>query len=68
LAEGRDHAASLVELGLGQLCIAHEAVQVLHRSGHDLPEARVLAACQLGQHRGGHVLLSLDDHRGVSLR
>ena len=62
LAELDDVGHRLAELLLGELHLAREVVQVAHEGRHDLLEARIGRALQLGQHRLGDVFLLFDDH------
>jgi hypothetical protein len=65
LAEPDDIADGGLELGLGQLHLAGEGMQVAHQRRHDLLEPGIGGALQLGQHRLGDVVLILDDHVGL---
>ena len=62
LAERRDDPHRLLEFTLGELRVAHEAVQVAHEVLEDLLRARVRRAAHLVEDCSGNVFLGFDDH------
>jgi predicted nicotinamide N-methyase len=62
LADRHEVADRLLELVLGQLHLAGEAVQVAHEGRHDLAKAWIGRARDLGEHRRRDVFLAVDDH------
>src|SRR5262249_811242 len=62
LAERHDVADRLLEFLFGQLYLPRELMQVPHECRHHLAEARIGCPRDLGEHRGGDVLLTVDDH------
>ncbi len=62
LADRIDDGAGLMEFLFGQLHLADERMQVLDQRRHHLAEARVGRTRDLGKHRLGDVVRTLDDH------
>ena len=62
LPELGDHRTGLLELGLGEVDLAREAVQVAHGRAHDLAPAPVGRALDLREHRAGDVVGTAEDH------
>jgi DNA-binding transcriptional LysR family regulator len=67
LAGGREVLDALEPLGLGELHLAREGVQVLHQAGHDLVQARIGRVGEAREHGLRDVVLVQVAHRGVSM-
>ena len=57
VAGGGEELDPFEPLGLGELALLHERVQVAHERGEDLPQARVGAALEPADDRLGDVVL-----------